>query len=445
MKNLILFVFTCSVLTVTAQIPNYVPSNGLVGWWPFNGNANDESGNGNNGTVNGATLTTDRNGLANAAYSFDGVDDRIFIDNNFFDNSTSYSISGWYFLNSAGNLNNGNNSHIILNTSPHNGLAIDMNWGGSNLYSIFVGSGAPSVSWNILFNSASIQNIEIQNWKFIVLVKNLNDYYLFINGVLDQSWTVNNPMESYLYKLYFGGCDPAVSNEVINGKLDDIGIWNRVLTDCEIQNLYQAQLGFTTLNAGADQEVCNGTEVILNGTGGSNLMWNNGVVNGVSFVPTQTSNYLLTGADSLGCVGVDTVMVMVNAPTTSSQTQVALDTYTWPVNNQTYTQSGVYTDTLVNAAGCDSILTLNLSIEYTGLDEQNQVNVLVSPNPITNDFSISGIEQIVSLSLKDVSGKLIKTFDVQEKNYSISNLTSGVYFLEVSDEKRTYMIKVMKK
>jgi hypothetical protein len=35
-----------------AQIPNYVPQNGLVGWWPFNGNANDESGNGNNGTRN---------------------------------------------------------------------------------------------------------------------------------------------------------------------------------------------------------------------------------------------------------------------------------------------------------------------------------------------------------------------------------------------------------
>jgi hypothetical protein len=35
-----------------AQVPSYVPTNGLVGWWPFNGNANDESGNGNNGTVN---------------------------------------------------------------------------------------------------------------------------------------------------------------------------------------------------------------------------------------------------------------------------------------------------------------------------------------------------------------------------------------------------------
>lgn len=45
-----------------AQVPSYVPTNGLVGWWPFNGNANDESGNGNNGTVNGAMLTSDRLG-----------------------------------------------------------------------------------------------------------------------------------------------------------------------------------------------------------------------------------------------------------------------------------------------------------------------------------------------------------------------------------------------
>ena len=52
---------------------NNLPTDGLVGWWPFNGNANDESGNGNNGTVNGASLTTDRNGSLNSAYSFNGV------------------------------------------------------------------------------------------------------------------------------------------------------------------------------------------------------------------------------------------------------------------------------------------------------------------------------------------------------------------------------------
>ena len=50
---------------------------GLVAYYPFNGNAKDESGNGHHGTVNGATLTTDRNGKASKAYSFDGKDDFI--------------------------------------------------------------------------------------------------------------------------------------------------------------------------------------------------------------------------------------------------------------------------------------------------------------------------------------------------------------------------------
>ena len=53
------------------NVPNYVPTNGLVGWWPFNGNANDESLNGNNGMVSGASLMNDRNGVANSSYSFD--------------------------------------------------------------------------------------------------------------------------------------------------------------------------------------------------------------------------------------------------------------------------------------------------------------------------------------------------------------------------------------
>ena len=64
--------------TMAQSVPSYVPTNGLVGWWPFNGNDNDISGNGNNGNVNGATLTTDRFGNVNSSYNFDGVSN--FID-----------------------------------------------------------------------------------------------------------------------------------------------------------------------------------------------------------------------------------------------------------------------------------------------------------------------------------------------------------------------------
>ena len=80
MRKIILFLALVVVLTTQslfAQVPSYVPTNGLVGYWPFNGNANDESGNGNNGIVTGATLTSDRFGNANSAYSFDGLDDFI--------------------------------------------------------------------------------------------------------------------------------------------------------------------------------------------------------------------------------------------------------------------------------------------------------------------------------------------------------------------------------
>ena len=71
------------VLTVSsisfAQLPSYLPSNGLVAWYPFNGNANDESGNGNghDGVVNGATLTDDRFGNVLSAYYLNGQTDYI--------------------------------------------------------------------------------------------------------------------------------------------------------------------------------------------------------------------------------------------------------------------------------------------------------------------------------------------------------------------------------
>ena len=70
-------VLACSVSALAQNVPSYVPTDGLVGWWPFNGNANDESGNGNDGLANGATLVSDRFGVASSAFSLDGVNDKI--------------------------------------------------------------------------------------------------------------------------------------------------------------------------------------------------------------------------------------------------------------------------------------------------------------------------------------------------------------------------------
>ena len=111
MKKISIFLlFFCFAIS-SAQVPSYVPSNGLVGYWPFSGNANDASSNGNNGTVNGASLTTDRNGNANSAYSYDGVNDYIQVPH-----SSSISITGditmsaWVKTNGS----NGQNYQTII-------------------------------------------------------------------------------------------------------------------------------------------------------------------------------------------------------------------------------------------------------------------------------------------------------------------------------------------
>ena len=65
----------------------------------------------------------------------------------------------------------------------------------------------------------------------------------------------------------------------------------------------------------------------------------------------------------------DSVTIEVLQNTSSTQLETALDSYTWPVNNQTYTQSGTYTAVIPNAAGCDSTITLELTMQFTGINE----------------------------------------------------------------------------
>jgi hypothetical protein len=75
-----------SGITLGQSVPSYVPTNGLVGWWGFNGNAQDGSGNGNHGTVNGAySYITDRNNYNNSALSLVG-------------NNSVFSNQGGHFL-----------------------------------------------------------------------------------------------------------------------------------------------------------------------------------------------------------------------------------------------------------------------------------------------------------------------------------------------------------
>ncbi len=362
---LLSFIALSSIPAFAQNVPSYVPSNGLVGWWPFNGNANDESGNGNNGTVNGATLTADRFGNSNQAYEFDGVNDVItIVDNPLLDfPNGEFAISVWAKLNILNyetsfvdHLDNGFPSTYaryemrILSNNRIRFILKDM----QNNFS-YIDSDTLIQSVNVWYHLVGTFDVSTQSIK------------LFVNGTQQYSQPVLGGTSSSITPpgvLQFGryGDGPFA-----NSLIDDIGIWNRALTECEIQDLYHAQLGSQAISAGLDQSICAGDNVTLSGTGGSNYQWNNNVVDGQAFAPTQSNAYVVTAQDTLGCTGSDTVVVTILENATSTLTETALDSYT--LNGQTYTQSGTYTQTLTSANGCDSTITLNLTLNFTGIDE----------------------------------------------------------------------------
>jgi uncharacterized protein (TIGR02145 family) len=240
---LILF-FYVNVISVLSQVPSYVPTNGLVGWWPFNGNANDESGNGNNGTVNGASLTSDRFGVANKAYSFDGINDYIRVSNSTSLNNSSVSISGWLntnnlptddFLTAKGIVgkwwqsptvcNSNYNAYLLYLTKP------------TGLQNSYLGAATNFYEGNIFYTSTSITT---NNWYHFVFIHNATGGgSLYINGNLINSNSISGTICNSINDLIFGA---DVNNgslyRYFNGKLDDIGIWNRSLNQQEISNLY---------------------------------------------------------------------------------------------------------------------------------------------------------------------------------------------------------------
>jgi hypothetical protein len=368
MKKTLLFlaVFTLGT-TAFSQIPNYVPSNGLVGWWPFNGNANDESGNGNNGTVNGATLTTDRFGNSNSAYNFNGNGNHILVSHspNFI--NPNMSFSGWVNASQLLTYFNSIVKHGNFTTNAGEQYGIGLTQNGEIHTGFKTSSCTAGLGWDVNITNSIIN---LNTWYHLVVTIETNFVKTYLNSTLISTYPYLGSLVlcSANSELAFGREFSSSANHFY-GSLDDIGIWNRALTECEIQDLYHAQLNSASLSisAGADQSICAGDNVTLNGTGGSNYLWNNNVVDGQAFAPAQSNAYVVMAQDTLGCTGTDTVVVTVLENATSTLTETALDSYT--LNGQTYTQSGTYTQTLTAANGCDSTITLNLTLNFTGIDE----------------------------------------------------------------------------
>ena len=194
----------------------------IIGYYPFNNNANDESGNNNNGIVNGATLVDDRFGNPNSAYLFDGTNDYIELtDLNVTtdDNNDEFTISAWI------KTTNTTNFRGIVNFSQNCGSYVCVD-GGFSIQSN--GGNAGNCPPNTQINDG--------NWHQIVVTYIEGQGYIgFKDGVQVFIVTKYDTEGDQTRNAYIGTRN---NNDFFDGSIDDIYIYDRSLSVSEVQALY---------------------------------------------------------------------------------------------------------------------------------------------------------------------------------------------------------------
>jgi hypothetical protein len=381
-------ILTSLIFFVLTNLNGQIPIDNLIGFWSFNSNANDLSINNNHGTVSGATLVSDRFGNINSAYHFDGNDYISIPHSTTLNMQDSISFSVWLkpeILTGTrmifGKSNYSTQTNYLLRVKPSGYIQWEYN-GYTETDSVPLQLN----TWHHIVVTASdptqIKKIYIDNQ----LVKEI----IATSGAFGQ---VTNPF-TIGYASY--------GSEYFIGAIDDIRMYNSVLSEIEIDALFNESCN--SINSIAET-ACDSytapdgeiyttsgikTAVIPNASGCDstitiNLTVNQSSTNSItetacdSYTAPDGEIYTTSGIKTAvipnvaGCDSTITINLIVNQSSASSITETACDNYTAP-DGVIYTTSGIKSAIIPNAAGCDSTITINLTI--------NTVNVSVTQNGI---------------------------------------------------------------
>lgn len=360
-----------------------------------------------------------------------------------------------------------------------------------------------------LWNIARTQ-CEINTYKNAEIANNANG--LLINNHYNQGLNASNNVSiDSLQDLSGASNTGTLTNFALTGNSS-----NWVSPGAVISN-YTLALPATSTVSVSNNSICLGESATINITGADSYTLSAGLTNGVSFTPTVTSTYTAITTNTLiSCTYSNIVTIQVNQPTTNTVTVNGCENYT--ENSVTYTTSGVYTQTLTNSIGCDSVLTINLtignidatvtqvgnslsanatgynyqwidcnnsnapinnetsqtynatsngnyaviiassnctvtsicySLTTTGINSIGYINTMISilPNPANQSIQIQGVDfsEGVRIKIISIDGKIMKDEMINQSNISISDLNSGMYFMELTDsEGKTGVTKFIK-
>ena len=205
---------------------------GLVAHYPFHGDASDQSGHGLNGTINGATLTEDRLGVTNRAFSFNGSSDFIDVpDDDALDLTSAITISTWI-----------NPVEVEVSSSYVVMKRDDGATGGGSVYSLDYYPGMvrsvfkypwPGGGYNTILTTGNTP-ITPNEWQHIVVTWDGATIIVYRNGSSDGTQAFASQTKASDSPLLIG----RYSGYYFNGKIDEVRIYDRALSPSEVMALY---------------------------------------------------------------------------------------------------------------------------------------------------------------------------------------------------------------
>jgi len=207
----------------TADVVAQIPTENLVAYYPFDGNANDASGNGNDAVNTNALLTTDRFGYANKAYDFNGIDAYLEINNDF--DFPERTINLWFYVDS-----------IDVHGAIYDTDNPRLDYGQTKIFVTHT-DGQDTVEATIgIPHHTSL--LERKKWHMITLVRNSINTISYLNcRRTDGKLNSDNSSEMGPNGTRVG--TTRFYDRFFDGKIDDIRIYDRALGDEEITMLYR--------------------------------------------------------------------------------------------------------------------------------------------------------------------------------------------------------------
>jgi hypothetical protein len=429
-KLFVLSVLQMLAIISFAQIPAYLPHAGLCAWFPFTGNANDSSGHGHNGTVYGATMTSGRYGVANTAYYFNGTSNYIYVPpgtpggDMSTDITSSLTISAWaksrnYSMSSQeqiywrGDATSAHDPHSLCFTASQVRLRRDVDPGTTSNQ---IGTSIAALDTNFhLFTGTYDSATSVMN--------------IYVDGLL-MNTAVLSGLETYptstMYN-YIGAVDGGTW-QFFYGVIDELALWSRALTPCEVAALYYSVPDIITSQPRNDTAIVGSvaTFSITDLVTSTTYQWQEN--SGSGFVNlTNTPPYS----------GVYTPTLTISPATTSLSGNLYRCV---PVSGTCLTDTSVARK-----------LTVIIPSEASVIAGDNNLSVV--PNPNNGSFALVGSAvdaEEISIQVTDVMGKVVYSDNIILQGGLINKYVRlnqesarGLYFVKVHSRNESKILPVL--